>query len=205
MNLLRIAARVSAVESVALPESWRMITEEQIQGVLALCPPGTKVYGSYSTGTANRGSDLDLKLPKDVGDGKLARLMVEVTGKFDLYLGAVNISMPCSQHEGCSVVAHMSAQHVVPPLIEHMLGGLQDPEDLPEDVREMRQYRKDYFKAFLEELETDAELLPDAVQRRQIDKFLAGRPAEEVLSEYKPLLPEKEFEAMVREVEAMSD
>lgn len=200
MDLLRIAARVAA-ETVALPEGWRMITDEQIEQVMALLPTGSQVYGSYATGKATAGSDLDVKLPEDVGEKALSRLMMKVMGEVDLPNGAVNLSMPCSEHENCSIVAHVSSVALLPPHIEHIQGGIKDPSELSEESAAMRNSRKEYFKELLETLESDAELRPSAMDKRALRKFLDGGTPEEILGEWKPLLDEETFKEWVSVLE----
>ena len=192
MDLLRIAARVAS-ESVALPKEWRMITDEQIEQVMSILPSGSKIYGSYATGKATAGSDLDVKLPSDIGEQALSRLMMRIMGELDLPNGAVNLSMPCSKHENCSVVAHVSSVSLLPPHIEHLEGGIKDPSELSEDSLKMRNDRKGYFKNLLETLESDAELRPSAMDKRALKKFLDGGTPEEILDEWKPLLDANTF------------
>ena len=151
-----------AVELTALPKEWRLITDEQIAQIMERMPPGTEIYGSYATGKASQGSDLDL----------------------NLYIGALNISMPCEDHPNCTILAHTDEGHLLPPLIEHLTGGVKSLDDLTEDQKKVREFGKSNMRKFIQSLEDDSyyRLTPDDM--RAIEKFLAGRNLDEIIEEY---------------------
>ena len=98
LNLLRIAVRIASVDKSALPKEWRLITDQQIRDVMKRMPQGAEIYGSYANGKSGQGSDLDIKLPDDIGENTLSKLMVKTMKDLDLKVGSINISMPCSEH-----------------------------------------------------------------------------------------------------------
>lgn len=202
MDLFRIAARVAAVPHTSLNEDWRMLTEEQISEVMELVPEGTEIHGSYANGKATRHSDLDLSLPADIGERGLSDLVMTIHGVMpDLYQGAINIGMPCSRHDDCFMVSHVDEQHLLPPLIEHIKGGVKDPDSLPDDAKEVRRSKKEHFKEYVRGLETDEPLKVDEMTRRALRKFVDGRPFEEVLEEWKPYVGPSEWGEWVRALE----
>jgi hypothetical protein len=184
VNLLTIAARVAA-EHTALPKEWRRITDEQIESVMALLPAGSEVYGSYARGTASGESDLDVKLPEDVGgDDALGRLLVKVMGDLDLYIGSLNLSMPCSEHENCSVVATTDEGNLIPPLVEHVSGGVVEESDLPEAVQKMRSVTKAERKKFVEEQLDDGFFRLSDLDKEAMQAFADGMDYDEVVETY---------------------
>ena len=173
-----------AVELTALPKEWRLITDEQIAQIMERMPPGTEIYGSYATGKASQGSDLDLKLPENIGEAELSKLMLKTMKDLNLYIGALNISMPCEDHPNCTILAHTDEGHLLPPLIEHLTGGVKSLDDLTEDQKKVREFGKSNMRKFIQSLEDDSyyRLTPDDM--RAIEKFLAGRNLDEIIEEY---------------------
>ncbi|OPZ35505.1 MAG: hypothetical protein BWY99_02238 [Synergistetes bacterium ADurb.BinA166] len=186
MSSLTIAARVAALEKTALPKEWRRITGEQIEAVMSMLPAGSEIYGSYAKGTAVQDSDVDVKLPEDVGgEDALGRLLVKVMKDLDLYVGALNLSMPCDEHENCSVVATTDEGNLIPPLTEHLKGGVVgDESELPEAVQKMRAVSKANRKKFVEELLDDGHFRLTDTDKEAMQAFADGMDYDEVVETY---------------------
>lgn len=174
MDLVRIAARIAAREDTgALPEDWKLITEEQIEEVMKRMPPGTEIYGSQATGKARPGSDLDIKLPSHMNENDFVRLILKTMRDLDLYIGAINVSMPCDKHAGCMIVAHIDEGNLIPPYLEHLKNFKENPEDLSPEVKEMRENAKKNIEKFLAEEEDDSYFRLTDYDKEVIDRYLA--------------------------------
>lgn len=184
-----LKALYSSLEKNALPKEWKLITDEQIERVMELLPPGSKIYGSHATGKAHQNSDLDVKLPENVGEDALSKLMVKIMRDLDLYVGSLNLSMPCEEHDGCTIMAHTGESNLFPS-IEHLGGGLVDPDELPEPKKRMRDEAKSRAKRFVEELETDEYFRLSDDDKEMLDQYLSGKSKDEaiewLLKKYRP-------------------
>jgi hypothetical protein len=179
-----IAIRI-ANDTGALSEDWKLITEEQIEEVMKRMPPGSEIYGSQSTGKTDQYSDLDVKLPYDIGEDSLSKLVVKTMRDLDLYIGAINISMPCDEHDGCTIIAHVDEGHLI-PLIEHLKDFKEDPEALSPEKQDLRTRKKEHAKKFLKQQKDDTYYKLTDFDKELMDKYLAGEDPIEIVKKLAP-------------------